>query len=67
MSCSSMLDASAGLMLLHDEIQWLGVQVAALEVAASHPEGIDYLVINAGTNDNHVQPTLDLCVVCSRP
>ena len=36
-------------------------QAAAAEVAAENPGGIDYLIINAGTNDGHVGPSLDMC------
>ena len=49
-----------GHFLLHIDIHWPRVQAAAVEVAASYPGGIDYLVVNAGTNDNHVKPTLEL-------
>ena len=37
------------------------MQTAAAAIADSHPQGIDYLVINAAINDNHVGPALDLC------
>ena len=38
-------------------------QAAAAEVAAENPGGIDYLIVNAGVNDCHVGPTLDMCAV----
>ena len=37
------------------------MQAAAAVIAGSHPQGLDYLVINAAVNDNHVGPALDLC------
>ncbi len=41
-------------------------QSAAAEVAAHNPEGIDYLIVNAGVNDVHVAPSLDMCAGCAR-
>jgi len=37
------------------------LQAAAAEVASENPGGIDYLVVNAGINDGHVGPSLDMC------
>ena len=36
-------------------------QAAAAEVATENPGGIDYLIVNAGINDCHVGPSLDMC------
>jgi hypothetical protein len=46
---------------LHQVSKLTAVQAAEVEVAASYPGGIDYLVVAAGTIDDDVKPTLELC------
>ncbi len=41
------------------------MQDAAAEVAAHHPGGIDYLIVNAGTAESYAKPTLEMCAAAA--